>query len=40
MTLSKKGLEQRKFGSMEAYVRDGLGIRDEEVERLRAEILE
>lgn len=28
------------YGSMEAYVRDGLGISDEEVERLRGELLE
>jgi len=28
------------YGSMEAYIRDGLGITDEEVERLRAQLLE
>jgi len=28
------------YGSMEAYIRDGLGISDEEVERLRSELLE
>ncbi len=28
------------YGSMEAYIRDGLGITDEEVERLRNELLE
>jgi protein-tyrosine phosphatase len=28
------------YGSMEAYVREGLGISDEEVERLRSELLE
>jgi len=29
-----------EFGSMEAYIRDGLGITDEEVETLRAQLLE
>lgn len=29
-----------EYGSMEAYVRDGLGISDVELERLRAELLE
>ena len=35
-------LEQalENYGSMEAYIRDGLGISDEEVEQLRAELLE
>ena len=28
------------YGSMEAYIREGLGITDEEVERLRAQLLE
>jgi protein-tyrosine phosphatase len=28
------------YGSMEAYIRDGLGITDEEVERLRSQLLE
>ena len=28
------------YGSMEAYIREGLGISDEEVARLRAELLE
>jgi len=28
------------YGSMEGYIREGLGISDEEVERLRAELLE
>jgi len=28
------------YGSMEAYVRDGLGITDEEVEQLRSQLLE
>ncbi|MBK5096787.1 MAG: tyrosine-protein phosphatase [Gemmatimonadetes bacterium] len=28
------------YGSMEAYIRDGLGISDEEIEHLRAELLE
>jgi protein-tyrosine phosphatase len=28
------------YGSMEAYIRDGLGISDEKVERLRSELLE
>jgi len=28
------------YGSMEAYLRDGLGITDEEIERLRSELLE
>jgi len=29
-----------EYGSMEAYIRDGLGITDEEVEALRAQLLE
>lgn len=29
-----------KYGSMDAYIRDGLGIGDEEIEHLRAELLE
>jgi protein-tyrosine phosphatase len=35
-------LEQavQKYGSMEGYIRDGLGISDEEVERLRTQLLE
>ena len=28
------------FGSMDAYIRDGLGVSDEEVERLRSELLD
>ena len=28
------------YGSMEAYIRDGLGISDEEVARLRSELLD
>jgi len=28
------------YGSMEAYIREGLGITDEEVESLRSELLE
>lgn len=28
------------YGSMEAYIRDGLGITDEEVDRLRSQLLE
>ena len=28
------------YGSMEAYIRDGLGISDQEVERLRSQLLE
>ena len=28
------------YGSMEAYIRDGLGITDDEVESLRSELLE
>ena len=28
------------YGSMEAYIRDGLGISDEEVDLLRSELLE
>ena len=31
---------RRTYGSMEAYIRDGLGISDEEVERLRTELLD
>ena len=27
------------YGSMEAYIRDGLGISDEEVDRLRSQLL-
>jgi len=35
-------LEQavEEYGSMEAYIRDGLGISDEEVEQLRSQLLE
>jgi len=35
-------LEQavKDYGSMEAYIREGLGITDEEVERLRAQLLQ
>jgi protein-tyrosine phosphatase len=29
-----------EYGSMEAYVRDGLGLTDEETERLRDQLLE
>ena len=32
--------EVEDYGSMEAYIRDGLGISDEEIEHLRAELLE
>jgi protein tyrosine/serine phosphatase len=28
------------YGSMEAYIRDGLGITDEEVEELRSQLLD
>ena len=28
------------YGSMEAYIRDGLGISDEEIEQLRSQLLE
>jgi protein-tyrosine phosphatase len=34
----EKAVEE--YGSMEAYVRDGLGLTDEEIERLREELLE
>ena len=30
----------QEYGSMEGYIRDGLGVSDEELERLRAELLE
>ena len=29
-----------EYGSMEAYVRDGLGLKDEEIENLRGQLLE
>ena len=29
-----------EYGSMEAYIREGLGLTDEEIERLRKELLE
>jgi protein-tyrosine phosphatase len=29
-----------RYGSMEVYVREGLGLKDEEIERLRNELLE